>query len=98
MQINDTVMVLGKWTPKSKIAIWHPRYHDQRVLINPAKVAEHNHIVFSKAPSLPGDYYLSGKTIRKYKKESNGTIDCWSVPVRELRPLQIDDKDLKGVW
>ena len=88
MTINEEPFIVSKYVQMNFIPIWSPRYHDKRVLINPAKVGEHNKVVFTKTKSLPGSYYLSGKTIRKYPKESNGTIPCFVVPVSELRPLQ----------
>lgn len=97
MNINDDPMILDKLTPVNLISIWQPRYHDKVVLINPAKVGEHNKIVFTKALSLTGTYYLSGKTIRKHKKESNGTIACFVVPLSELRPLQINERDWRMI-
>jgi hypothetical protein len=98
MQINEDAMVVSKYAQMNFIPIWEPRYHDKKILINPAKVGEHNKIKFTKAPSLPGEYYLSGKTIKKSKKESNGTIDCYAVDVAELRPLQINKRDWREVF
>ncbi len=86
-------MIIDKLTPLKDIVIWQPRWHDKRVLIACHKVGEHNRITFTKAPTYPDVYYLSGKTIKKYKKESNGTIDCYSVPLSELEPLEINQKD-----
>lgn len=95
MTINENPMILSKWTQKNLITIWSPRYHDKKVLINPAKVGQHNKIIFTKAPSLSGVYYLSGKVIKSYPKESNGTIACYVVPVSELRPLEITERDMR---
>lgn len=81
-------MTLCKHIPMRTLEVWQPRWHDRRALIACYKVAEHNKVIFPKAPTLPGVYYLSGKTIRKYKKESNGTIDCYAVPIDELTPLE----------
>lgn len=97
MQINDEPITFGKYDSMNFIQIWSPRYHDQKVLINPAKVGVHNKVVFTKAPSLPGTYYLSGATIRKFKKESNGTMQCYVVPVSELRPLIINERDMRAL-
>lgn len=95
MQINDNPVIVDKMTPMNKISIWEPRYHDNRVLIHPNKVSAHNKIVFTKAPSLSGTYYLAGRTIRKYNKVSNGSVQCYAVPISELRPLQINEKDIR---
>lgn len=97
MRISDDIKMVGKYTPLNFIQIFEPRYHDQRVLINPAKVGVDNKIVFTRAASLPGTYYLSGKTIRKYGKESNGSIMCYCVPVSELQSLEINQRDLREV-
>lgn len=97
MIINENPVILSKWEPKNLISIWEPLYSEKLVLINPAKVGAHNKIIFTKAKSLPGTYYLSGKTIKSYKKRSNGSIMCYAVNVSELRPLQITERDLKAV-
>lgn len=96
MQINEEPMILKKYDQCNLISVWAPRYHDRKVLINPAKVGPNNKIVFPKAPALPGVYYLSGKTIKKYPKESNGTAMMYVVPVSELRPLIINEKDIRA--
>lgn len=67
--------------------IWAPRYHDQRVLINAYDVKEHNLITFTKA-KIEGWHYLSGATIRKYPKQSNGSIPCFAVPMGELQNFE----------
>lgn len=87
MEINDDPMVVSKFVPMHYIPVWEPNYGRKTAMIDVKKVGDHNKIVFPKAPSLPGTYYLSGKTIRKYNKVSNGTIMCYDVPVKELRPL-----------
>lgn len=97
MIINEEPMILSKWEPKNLIEIWQPRYHDKKVLINPAKVGRHNKVIFTKAPSLTGTYYLSGEKIKKYPKESNGTIMCYCVDVSELRPLEETIKDMRSL-
>lgn len=67
--------------------VWDARWHDKRVLIPDYKVKEHNIIRFTKSPTLSSDdlHYLSGKTIRKYKKETNGTVNCYCIPLDELQ-------------
>lgn len=87
-------MTICKHIPVKVITIWEPRWHDRRVLVAVHKVGEHNKIVFTGNPhkntnSMGEDpYYLSGKTIKKFKKESNGTIKVYSVPLDELEPLE----------
>lgn len=94
---DNSVVVVDKYTPLNLISIWSPRYHDNKVLINPRKVGDHNKIVFTKAPSLPLEYYMSGKMIRSFKKESNGSIMCFCVPVEELKVLKINEKDWRAL-
>lgn len=68
----------------SKIDIWQPRWKDRKVLIAKYKVGEICEITFSKAPSLPGTYYISGDDVRKYPLETNGKIPCYAVPLDDL--------------
>lgn len=81
-------MSIGRFTPCQKIEIWQPRWKDRKVLIAKHKVGTHNEVVFTKAPSLPENYYLSGDTIRKYPLESNGKLMCYAVPMDELEVLE----------
>lgn len=69
--------------------IWHPLYSENRVLVAANKIGTHNIIKFSKAKSMPGLYYVSGKTARKYKKTTNGVIDVLAVPLSELEPFEL---------
>jgi len=68
--------------------IYEPRWHDRRVLLKVTAVHDHNIVQFSKSPTLPGWYYVSGKTVRKYSKQSNGRIDCYAVPLSEFVPFE----------
>lgn len=81
-------MLLNKLTPAQKIDIWSPRWKDRRILIAKFKVGNHNEITFSKTKSLPGIYYLSGATIKKYPLETNGKIACYAVHMDELETLE----------
>ncbi len=70
------------------IEIWQPRWKDRVVLIATFKVKDgENVIVFTKAPTLNGRYSVSGDVIRSYPIESNGRIDCYAVPLRELKKI-----------
>lgn len=91
-------MLLSKYTQTSYFEIWEPRYSDKRVLLACHKVGEHNKIVFTRAPSM-GDqpYYLSAKQIKKYPKETNGKIMCYAVPIEELKPLTINERDWREI-
>ena len=84
-------MKLSRTTLCSKIDILAPRWHDRVVLIAKYKVSTHNEVVFTKAKSLPGTYYLSAETIRKYPLETNGKIECYAVPLHELEVLERED-------
>ena len=77
-------MQLPRLTAAQNISIIAPRYRDKKVLIAKFKVGTHNIVKFTKAPSLPDEYYLTGTTITKYPLESNGKIPCYAVPIDEL--------------
>lgn len=96
-------MLLDKATQFRKITIWEPRWHDKKVLIASRKVGEHNKIIFTGVPgetNYMGDkpYYLSGQTIKKCKKESNGTIDCYVVPLDKLEPLELTQHSIYELY
>lgn len=81
-------MILGMYTPASRIVIWSPKYSTREILIAKHKVARHNEITFTKAKSLPDTYYLSGETIRKYPITTNGKLPCYAVDMAELETLE----------
>lgn len=81
-------MIISRTKPINKIEIWQPRYHDRTVLIATYKVKQDNVIIFTKAKHLPDEYYLSGETIKKYPVETNGTISCYVVPMKELDAVE----------
>lgn len=68
----------------SKIDIWQPRWKDRVVLIAKFKVGALNEITFSKTPSMPGSYFISGDDIRACPLETNGKIPCYAVPIDKL--------------
>ena len=71
------------------IEIYQPRWHDRRVLIATYKVSSGvNYIKFTKSPTLKGVFEITGDEIRKCPRETNGTIDCYSVPLSEFRQKQ----------
>lgn len=84
-------MKLSRTTPCQVIDIWQPRWKDRTVLIAKFKVGTHNEIVFSKTPSLPDKYYLSGERIRSYPTNNNGKIECYVVPLDDLEILERED-------
>lgn len=73
--------------------IWHPRYNDNRVLLDAYRVdrakTDNLVVLFTRAKSLPGLWYVSRKKVRRYRKEFNGSIECYSVPLRALESLMI---------
>lgn len=81
-------MILSPLTPCQKISIWSPRWNDKTVLIAKFKVGLHNEITFTKAPTYPDTYYLSGETIRSYPLETNGKIPVYAVKMSELELLE----------
>lgn len=84
-------------TQMQKFEIWEPLYSRSRVMLNASKVAEHNKIYFTGNPKtgynkmgeLP--YYVSGATVKKYKKESNGSIPVYAVPLEEIKLLEVKE-------
>jgi hypothetical protein len=89
---------LAKYTPAAFFSIWQPRYRDKKVLLAKYKVQTHNKIVFTKAPSMGTEpYYVSGATVKKYKLEDNGKISCYAVPIDELEPLEIEERDIRAI-
>ena len=85
--------IICKHIPMQLFSIWHPVYSENRVMLKAAKVRDHNKVVFTKAPSMGTEpYYVSGKTIKKYKKTNNGVILCYSVPLEELQQLKYNER------
>jgi hypothetical protein len=82
-------MITCSHTQMAFFQIFEPRWHDRKVLLAAHKVGTHNKIKFTRAKSLGvKPYYVSGAKVKKFKKESNGTIDCYSVPLSDLEPLE----------
>lgn len=82
-------MTLQRFTTVNKFEIWAPKYSTGTVLLAKHKVGTHNEIVFTKAPSMGTEpYYVSGEQIRKSPIINNGKIDCYSVKVSDLQPLE----------
>lgn len=81
-------MQLSKGISCQLIEIWQPRWHDRKVLLARHKVGNHNKIVFTKAPTLTGEYYISGRDVHQCDLETNGKIDCYAVPLSLLEPLE----------
>jgi hypothetical protein len=91
-------MLLGKYDQCSYFGIFSRRYHDNKVLLAAHKVGTHNKIVFLKDKGMGTEpYYCSGKTIKKYGTTSNGSIKVYVVPIEELEPLTINQKDIRAL-
>lgn len=86
-------MVLDRLTPVQELVVFNPRWHDRKALLADFKLGVHNKIVFPKANSLPGEYYISGSKAKSFplepmKTKSGGTIQLRAVPLDELEPLE----------
>jgi len=99
--MTDNVAVLGKFDQLAVFDIWQPRWHDKTVLLACHKAdnakTKHFKIKFTKAKSMAGDWYVSKDIVKKCKKESNGTIMTYVVPLDKLQPLEIKQHDIRGV-
>jgi hypothetical protein len=86
-------MKFDRWHQFKYFEIFAPRYRDKTVLLAVHKVGQDNKIVFTQAASLGTDpYYVSGAIVKKCKKESNGKIQCYVVPLEQLVPLEFNEK------
>jgi len=81
-------MQLSKGISCQMFSIWQPRWKDRKVLLARHKVGTHNKVIFTKAPTLPGEYYVSGRDVHQCDIETNGKIDCYAVPLSLLEPLE----------
>jgi hypothetical protein len=94
-------MLLGRKTACQYFEIFAPRWHDRVVLLAAHKVGTHNKIIFTKAPTLQGEWYISGRDVHQCPLESNGKIACYAVKIQFLEPIEyMDDiwKELEKVW
>ena len=85
-------MSLARDTVCQQFDIWQPRWKDRTVLLAAHKVGTHNLVVFTKAPTLPGEYYISGRDVHMCSKTTNGKIEVYEVPLKFLEPLEREDK------
>lgn len=94
-------MLLAKYEPLTYFEIFAPRWHDKTVMLKAPKVnaakTKYLKIKFTNTPSLPEDYVISKAKAMTYKKQSNGTIMCYIVPLKDLELLEIDHKDIRGL-
>lgn len=70
----------------SNFDIWQPRWRDRKVLLAKHKVGSDNFITFSKTPSLPGVFHITGSSVRNCPIEYIGPkkMACYAVPLDEL--------------
>lgn len=86
---------LPKLTQMAFFSIREPRYRDKVVLLKANKVAAHNKIVFTHAPSMGSvPYYIRGATVKKCKKEqlqtmAGSSISVYAVPIDDLETLEL---------
>lgn len=86
----ENPMTTCRHVQMSYFPILSPRWHDRKVLLASRKVKEHNKIVFTgKDGASMGEepYYISGKELKKSRKESNGVIPCYAVDLDKLQQL-----------
>lgn len=83
---------LDRFTQFHAFDIWEPVYSKNAVLLACHRVGTHNKVTFSRSKSMGTEpYYVDGKTVRKCRKESNGRLMCYIVPLDKLEPLEISE-------
>ncbi len=94
-------LTLGKYEPLTLFEVWQPRYHDKTVLLKAEKVknakTQYLKIKFTKAPTMEGDWVISKQKAKSFPKSTNGTIQCYVIPLSELKILNINERDIRGV-
>lgn len=91
-------MILDRFEPLAVFDIWSPRYHDKTVLLSMGKVkatkCKYIKVKFTKANSMEGDWVVPTATVKKCRVESNGTIQCYVVPLDKLEVLEINQRSV----
>lgn len=81
-------MIIAKPWFCTKLKIFHPRYHDNVVLIAQYKMLHASPVViieFVRSKSLKGQRFCATReTILHCPLESNGKIACYAVPMDKL--------------
>ena len=77
--------------PVTIFEIWEPRWHDRVVLVNKMRVTNHNVIVFTRAPSLPGVYYFPKDVAIRSPLDSNGKIACYAIDLDLLEEVDYEE-------
>lgn len=73
------------------IEIAEPRYHDMVALVGAFKVKDPNElytVTFTKGFYKGRKYQMRGKKIIEYPLQTNGTIDCYAVPLAKFREVK----------
>jgi len=91
-------MILGKFTPCSKIEIRSPRWKERTIGIAKFRVGVHNEIeILSTRPDgtrhYPDKYYISGESVRACPTQvlkPSGVV-LYLVPINSLEPLERSD-------
>lgn len=93
--MSDEVLIIEPHINLNTISIWNPRWHDETVLIAKRKVKEFNRIIFTKSKALAGkEFFISQTRIKTFPVESNGSIDCYAVPLGSLKLM----KQQERIW
>jgi hypothetical protein len=92
MKTEEVVKLCKHRQNMAKIEIFAPRYSTREVLIHQLKVKEHNIIALTKANSLNGLYYISGKRVRKGRNDTNGTAPMYAVKLDDLLPFEWEER------
>jgi hypothetical protein len=80
----------------SYMEIWSPKYKDNTALLAVRKIKDKNIVRFTKAKHLKGlEFYIDGATAKKYPIVSNGTINCYAVPMTELIQLGTEEEAME---
>lgn len=76
------------------IEIWAPRFRDKKVLIAPYHVQPGaNRVIFTKTMKHLR-LLMDGAKIKSYPMESNGTIGCHAVPLKDFTKEETNQEKL----
>lgn len=94
-------MIVGKFEPLTLIEVWSPRYHDKVALLHAGRVRNATtaliKVKFTRAKSMEGDWVISKAKAMSCKLDSNGSAPMYAVPLTDLQPLEINERDIRGV-
>ena len=86
-------MVLSRTTVCNLFTVYKPRWHDRQALLKNNRIVTHNQIVFPNAPTMAGDWYISGEKARTFptmemKRRAGGYVTMRVIPLDELEILE----------